>query len=135
MCKHCTCSNSAKEEITNFKGYEATDSYAFAWQANWKEVRERTEEYYAEVAAGKFKGEHPDIANIWLNKSKKGYFTTIKLRDGRKATVRKSDEDRHSWREAMWWCYVKVLKINSYVMNHQWFHNLQCADEDIVVKR
>ena len=68
------------------------------------------QEVLAQQEADKFKSEHSDIANIWLNKNEKGYFTTVKLKDGRKATVRKADEDEHNWREAMWWCYTKALK-------------------------
>ena len=68
------------------------------------------QEVLAQQEADKFKSEHSDIANIWLNKNEKGYFTTVKLKDGRKATVRKADGDEHNWREAMWWCYTKVLK-------------------------
>ena len=118
MCKYCTCSDNIKEEIVESTYKELNkplspdtyDTYAFSWATNINEYKAQVDKELAKQEADKFKAEHSDIANIWLNKSKKGYFTTIKLKDGRKATVRKAGEDEHNWREAMWWCYVKVLK-------------------------
>jgi hypothetical protein len=67
-------------------------------------------ELEAQEEADAFKEQFSDIDRIWLNKNDKGYFTTIKLKDGRKATVRRFEGDEHNWREGMWNAYAKALK-------------------------